>query len=59
MEEFIKVFTRNEMIEMIYNANSIDEVAELRGIMESDEFGVESALEMSCLLSEKEEIYCL
>jgi antirestriction protein len=45
---------RDEMLKMIENANSIDELAELREMMECGEYEIECVLEMSCRLTEKE-----
>ena len=44
---------------MIESASNIYELVELRELMESDEYGIECALEMSCMLSDKEIEYGL
>ena len=48
-----------DFTKMIENACSIDEVSELREMLEGDEYEIESHLAMSSLLYEKEEIYGL
>ena len=51
--------TREDFIKMIEEADGVDEVVNLRDMLESDEYEIESHLEMSSMVSFKESEYNL